>query len=460
MRTAGLVRLTVAAPRRRIDMALPEQSLVAEVLPGLLHHAGEGLADEAVGKGGWMLRRADGSPLELARTLGSHRVRDGEVLHLVPQSTDWPELEYDDVVDAIATGAGRTGRMWTPRHTRGAGLVLGAGSVMLVLVAVLRSGPPWDAATWWSLAVAALLLTAGTVISRALGDSSVGALLGSLALPFSVAGGALLLADDRSLGSLGTPHVLAGSAALLLAAVIGLLGIGDRPALFAGAVVAGLLGIGGGWLATTDSLEPYEAAAVVIGALLAFSTIFGPLSVRLGRVPMPVLPRNTADLVRDDPQAPREVIYHAVVRADALLTGLLLGASLVAVICHVLLVRSDRTSALWYVGVLTIGFLLRARLYPAVRHRLPLLAVGVAGAVALAAGPLMTGPQAGLATAGSVLLAVGGLIMLVGILTSTRPINPYLGRYGELLEVVVILAVVPICCAVLGLYSVLRGLGG
>ncbi|WP_375336785.1 EsaB/YukD family protein, partial [Amycolatopsis sp. SID8362] len=98
MQTAGLVRLTVATPHRRIDIALPEHAAVAEILPGLLARAGEGLADDGVPGGGWSLRRADGTAFDLDRTLGAHRVRDGEVLHLTPRRTDWPELEYDDLV--------------------------------------------------------------------------------------------------------------------------------------------------------------------------------------------------------------------------------------------------------------------------------------------------------------------------------------------------------------------------
>jgi ESX secretion system protein EccD len=189
--------------------------------------------------------------------------------------------------------------------------------------------------------------------------------------------------------------------------------------------------------------------------LLVFSPGFGPLSVRLGRVPMPVLPRTTADLVRDDPQAPRAVIYQAVVRADAFLTGLLAGSCVAAIVCEALLVHSGRPAAYWYVGVLAVGFLLRARLYPVVRHRIPVLAIGVAGLVALAVDPLMEVPQAG-----PVLLLTGALILAIGVIASTRPLSPYLGRYGELVEVFVILAVVPVCCAVLGLYAILRGLGG
>jgi hypothetical protein len=175
---------------------------------------------------------------------------------------------------------------------------------------------------------------------------------------------------------------------------------------------------------------------------------------------MPVLPRTTADLVRDDPQPPRPAVYQAVLRADAILTGLLLAAPVAVGLCIPLLVRAGSTSAFWYVVLLTVGFALRARLYPAVRHRVSLLVASLAGAAGLALGPLMAGPDRPLGTPTLVLLATAAVFVLAGLMTSTKPINPYLGRYAELLETVVILAAVPVCCAVLGLYGVLRGLGG
>ena len=92
MQTAGLIRITIAAPRRRIDMALPEHAAVAELLPGLLARAGEGLAEPGVAGGGWQLRRADGTPFDLNRTLGSHRVTDGEILYLAPARINCPSL--------------------------------------------------------------------------------------------------------------------------------------------------------------------------------------------------------------------------------------------------------------------------------------------------------------------------------------------------------------------------------
>lgn len=460
MNTTGLVRVTVAAPARRIDLALPERSPLAELLPGLLRHAGEDLADAAARAGGWVLRRPDGTVLEPARPLAAQRVRDGEILHLTHAHTDWPELEYDDLVDAIATGSARTGATWGPRHTRLAGLAVGALAIVLCLVAMLRSGPPWAGPAWWSLGATALLLCAALLLARAAGDTGVGAVTAAVALPFAFAGGGLVFAGDRELTELGAPHLLAASAGLLLAAVVALLGVVDRAALFVGAATAGVLGVAGGWLTTLDSLEPHETAAVLAGFALAFSPLLAPLSVRLARLPMPVLPRAAADLLRDDPQPPRSAVYAAVVRADGLLTGMIGGVTLVVVPCLVLLVRSDSTAAMVLVFVLTAGFLLRARLYPILRQRVPLLAAGLTGAVSLATDPLMADRTTLLSVAGPCLLVAGVVAALLGVVHSTREPSPYFGRYAEILEVLLVLAILPVTCSVLGLYGYVRGLGG
>ncbi|MFI9454030.1 type VII secretion integral membrane protein EccD [Amycolatopsis sp. NPDC052450] len=458
MQTAGLVRVTITTPHRRIDMALPEHASVAEILPGLLARAGEGMADDGVAGGGWQLRRADGSAFDPDRTLGAHRVRDGEILHLTPRRAEWPELEYDDLVDAIATGSG--GRAWGPRHTRRAGLAAGAAAALFGLVAVVRAGPPWTTPAAWALAVSALLLTAGVLLARALRDAGAGAVVAAVALPFAFAGGGLLLAGDDPIGTLSAGHLLLASAALLLAAVVGHLGVVAAPELFTGAATVGLLGVLGGWLATFDDLAGYRSAAVIGGGVLMLSTTFAPLALRLGRVPMPVLPRSTADLVRDDPQPPLELVHAAVARADALLTGMLGGAAIVVVYCQVQLIRSDSEAAVVLVALLAAGFLVRARLYPILRQRVPLLVTGIFGAGCLLAGPLMADRSLLLVLAGPLSLAVAAGVIASGVVLSTRAANPYLGRIAEYFEILLTIAVVPVACSVLGLYGYVRGLGG
>lgn len=460
MNITGLVRVTVAAPQRRMDLALPEQSSVAELVPGLLAKAGEHLADAGVPDGGWMLRRTDGSPLALGRSLGSHRVKDGEILHLVRREVDWPELEYDDLVDAVARGSSRLGSAWTAWHTRAAGLILAAAAVLVALLTVLRGGAPWAPPAGRLLLLAALLIAAAIVLARVVGDAGAGAIVGGLSLPFATTGGGLLLAGIAPAPAIGAPQLLAASAAVLVAAVACYVGVVDGAAFFAGAISVGVLGVIGGWVGTSDALGAAEVAAIVGSALFAFSPLLAPLAIRIGRLPMPILPRTTADLVRDDPLPPRRQIHSAVVRADGLLTGMLGGLLIAETTCLIALLRTENRSATILAALLTAGLLIRSRLYPIVKQRLMLLLPGLVGAAGLVIGPLshrygdpapVVVPLVGLVAAAAVFL---------GLRYSTKQPSPYLGRYAEIVEVLITLALIPVACAVLGLYGVFRGFGG
>ena len=55
----------------------------------------------------------------------------------------------------------------------------------------------------------------------------------------------------------------------------------------------------------------------------------------------------------------------------------------------------------------------------------------------------------------------GGITVAgAGVRFSLRPPSPYLGRGADLLDVLCVISVVPLGCAVLGLYGAVRGLGG
>ncbi|WP_433165232.1 type VII secretion integral membrane protein EccD [Kribbella sp. CA-247076] len=460
MNITGLLRVTIAAPQRRLDLALPEQASVAEVLPGVLTKAGEHLADEGVPVGGWVLRRADGAELTLGRSLGSHRIRDGEILHLVPRRLDWPELEYDDLVDAVAAGAGKLGARWSARHTRIAGLTGAALALFGVMVTVLRQGAPWPETATWLLLSAVLLTASGVTLARVVGDAGAGAFLGGSALPFAALGGALVFAGESGRPAIGAPHVLAAGTALMLVGIACYLGIVDSATLFAGATAAGLLGLVAGWVGTSDSLDGPDVAAVVGSAAFAFSPLFGQLALRIGRLPMPILPRTTADLVRDDPQPPRRQVYGAVVRADGLLTGMLAGMSVVLSSCMVLLTTDRSTSGTILTSLLTAGCLLRARIYPVVKQRLLLLVPGMTGLGCLVVGPLSSASSDPVPLVLPLMAVLAAATIFFGLRYSTRLPSPYLSRYAEILEVLVVLALVPLACAVLGLYAVVRGWGG
>ena len=456
----GLTKVIVAAPRRRLEVALPEHLPVAALLPTLLRQGGGDDAGDGLSSGGWVLRRSDGTPVDTARSLAAQAVHDGEVLHLQPRYAEWPELEYDDIVDAIAAGSRQGGPPWTRGATRLFGLAVTGLFLLLVPVAVLLTGGRWIWPATAALVLSALLAIGGIVLSRALADSVAGAVVGALALPNGLLGGLLVLGGSLPLREFGAPQVLTGSLTVLFLAVIEYFGVADLRRLFVAGIVAGAAGVLGAGLALT-SMHAEAAAAVVVTIFLIFSPAFPLLSVRLAKVPMPAVPRDADDLRATDAFPSLDRTMAQVAHSTELLSGALLGTGIVAAVGAVVLAASGMVSTLLLAAVVSAAFMLRARMLVAVRQRLALLVGGLVGLVAVALGVTVAMP--GWARFALVLpvLVVAAILTCAAALTySRRAPSPYLGRWGDIGDVVLTLAAGPIAAAVLGLFQVMRGLAG
>lgn len=474
--STGLARVTISAPQRRVDVALPEHLPLAELLPEVLRHAGEGLADDGEKHGGWLLRRTDGEPLAPGKALLPQGIRDGDVLHLVPARAQWPELEYDDVVEAIADGARRRGSAWAGRNTRIATLS-GAGGLLAVgLLAVIAGGPLWELGTFVALGAAVLLAIGAVVASRAYGDATAGAALGAYAMPFAFFGGALLVATGDPagvlgpVGWLGAPEALAGSVALLLIAVLGMVGVASGLRVFAAGASIGLLGALTALLGFL--LSAGGAAAVLMATLVCAIGLLPLLAIRFGKLPMPPITLPTGaeaaegftaaspsqSGVRERPDRGR--VFAAVARTEEMLTGMLVGHAVLAVAAALLLVADGGVGGRLMVAVSAAALLLRSRLFVTIRQRVPMVLAGVVSAVVLGVALLLRADETEL-----LLLTAGGLILglvtvAAGATYSKREPGPYLGRTADIVDTLMVVAVVPVACAVLGLYGRARGLVG
>jgi type VII secretion integral membrane protein EccD len=469
--TTGLARVTISAPERRVDVALPEHVPLAELLPEVLRHAGEGLADDGERHGGWVLRRTDGTALSGGQGLQTQGVRDGEVLHLVPARAQWPELEYDDVVEAIAEGARRRGAGWTGAHTLVVAIVAAGLGLAVALVAVLRAGPGM-AAMLAALGVAATLTLAGVIAARAYGEPLAGAALAAYSLPYAFVAGALLVATGDPNGPvpgvawIGAADLLVGSAALLLHGILGIVGVGAGRRVFAGAVTVGVLGALSalaGFVLSTQGV-----AAILVAVLVCGVGVLPLLAIRFGKLPMPpvTLPSGPAaaegftaapsgyDAARERPD--RGAVFAAVARTEEWLTGMLLGHAVLATVAAVVLVAAGGLAGRVLVGVAAAALLLRSRLFVTVRQRVPLLAGGLAGATVL--GGWLAADGGVPAVAAGFLAAL--VIITAGAAYAERAPGPYLGRAADLLDTVLVVSVVPVACAVLGLYGQARDLLG
>jgi type VII secretion integral membrane protein EccD len=454
-----LARVTVATPKRRIDVALPENALVAELLPHLLRHAGDELADDGEQHGGWTLRRATGAELDPLRNLAVQGVRDGELLNLVPRRMDWPELAYDDVVEIIASGARRTGRSWGAGATRRGGLVVGAVVLILGVFVVALTGPPWPLPAGCAIALACVLTLIGVVLSRAMSDAGAGGVVASCGLPYAFAGGLFAAAPaGADWHDLSAPSLLAGSAALIVFGVLGMTAVAATLRVFVAATGSGVAGLIGALLCLVG-MPPDGAIAVVLTLAIGLLPGYPLFAGWLGKLPVPVLPARPEEILTDRPTPSRDGVFAAVARANELLTGMLLAAAAVSLFCASVLAATGHVAGRVLAVTAAAAVLLRGRLFPTPQQRIPLLTSGIAIPVVLmfALGLHADRPAVWLVVL-LVFAAIAGLVLAAGLVYSKRPPSPRVGRLADIVDVLAIMALVPLACAVAGVFHSIQGL--
>ncbi len=456
-----LTRVTMVAPKTRVDLALPEDVPLADLLPTLLRFAGEDLAEEGANRGGWVLSRIGGRTLDSARTLSQLEVRDGELLQFTARDAVAPEPVFDDIVDAVATGTqGRRGR-WTLATSRRVGLVVATIALVFGALAALTAGPPQLPGALAALVLAVALIIAGTIFSRALGSSSSGTLFGLLALPYALVGGVLVLAGDRSLGELGAPHVVVGGAMLVVFGVFAAIAVSAHSEYFLAAAISGWTLTIGALITLLTGAGYAGIAAVMVAIALGATPALPNLSFRLARLPMPAVPTGPEDLKSEHETVDGTRVLLQTEYADRYLTGLLTASAAICVGGTAVLVADGSWSAGSLVVVVALVLLLRARVFGGLLARLPLLiagltALGLLGVGAAAAGGL--GIRLVGVLGAAVLLAV--CCCWYGLSQSDRRASPVWGRLLDVFEVLLIVSVVPLALGVLGVYTWIRGLAG
>jgi type VII secretion integral membrane protein EccD len=456
--TSGLARLTIRAPRRSLDLAIPYQVPLAELLPEVLRRSGEaGELDPGTATGAWVLRRGDGASLRGEAALAHQGVRDGDVLYLVPRNLTWPEPEYDDVIEEVAAAAKAHGRTWDGTATRVFALVA-AGLVLLTgLGTLLAVGPPRVIPGLAAAGVAVVLLAVGALLSRAFGDGVAGAAAGGMGLPYAAAAGALFAAGQTPGFGLGTDSLLVGSCALLFTAVVGAVAVGHGLRVFVAGGTLAVAGLVGAILRIW--LTAPRAGALVVVLLVAGIGLAPLVAVRLGRLPLPVVTASAA-LLNAEQRPTRPEVLAAVVRGDEILIGSLTGISVAAAGCMAVLTAAGGISSPLLAGFAAAALLLRARLFPAVAARLPLLIAGLAGlALTAAAAAAASGSATRLSAVAIAFAAVVALLATAATAHRRRTGgSPYLGRLGDILDVTTVVALAPVACAVLNIYAWVRGL--
>ncbi|MFF9076446.1 type VII secretion integral membrane protein EccD [Streptomyces sp. NPDC014735] len=458
----GLCRLTVRTPQRLLDLAVPADVPVADLLPTLLDHAGDGLAEQGIEHGGWVLQRLGEEPLDEESTPEALGLRDGETLHLRPRTETLPPIHFDDLVDGVATTMRERPHGWDNRTSRW--LLRGAAVVLLaagLLVLALPGGSaPLRAA--FAAGTALLVLLGAASAARAVGDAAAGAALGALVAPYLALAGALLPVGDADAGGqllgarlLAASAAAAGGAILAVAAVAAFV-----PLLLCAAVVAGAGAVWGVLMLTLD-VPAGHAASIVAVVAVVFGGLVPGVAFRLSGLRLPALPTNAEQLQEGIEPHPHQRVVGRTALAEEWMTALYTAVGLVcAGVLTALVLDDPGTSSLVTAGVLCLLLLLHARGIGNVWQRPAVLLPGLYGLVLMAvraAGESPAGQRPALLAG---LLAAAAVAAIASWTVPGRRLLPYWGRAADILHTLAAVALIPLSLWVLGVYGALRAVTG
>jgi type VII secretion integral membrane protein EccD len=459
---AELCRVTVVAPKRRIDISLPAHVPFAQLFPAILHYSGNQMADAGLAHGGWVLQRLDDAPLDGSVTPTQAGLRDGEVLYLRPGMSQLPELAFDDVPDVVATAIRDRRDRWRPEWTRSFALGVGAGGSGVAAAMLLLAGPSWIVPAACAGVIALLLVVAAVVTSRAAGDARAGTVLGFAAMPHAFLAGLFAPARDNAFGDFGALNVLAGFGALTLVAMIAAAAVTSGASVFWGTVVGGVLGaIGSGVALLFDNLDPAGIAAFVVVVAMMLTPLTPTLAFRFSKVTLPPVPQSADDLRRDTIMVDGQQVLSRTALADRFITGFNVGLGLTGFLGLLPSAFNDGWLGPVTAAVISLLMLLRSRLFRGRVQRLALLVPGMAGLGALAIGVALDGSMLMLIAAGLLpVLAFSVTVTAVGLWLPGRTPSPFWGRAGDILELLLLIALIPLAAGECGLFSFMRGLAG
>jgi type VII secretion integral membrane protein EccD len=459
--SADLCRLVVVGPERQVEIAVPSQVAVADLLPALLPHLGDRLSDAGLGHGGWVLQRLGEAPFDEEATVESLGLTDGAVVHLRPRADQIPPADFDDLADGLATGLRERAGAWRPEMARwaaagGFGVLVVAGAGMLAM-----AGPVLPRAIAGGI-LAILTLVGAYAFTSAFQDRLFGTIAACAGIGYAAMAAAI--APSIPAGSsplvLGPAQTLAAVAITIPAAVVAALVAGGNGPVFAGVVAAAASATVGAVLATLAGLTGERGAAVtaVLAVLLTFAVPRAAL--RLARIRIDPVPTKPEELQENiDPEPSTEVLRLAAV-ADRYMVGLTAGLAVTGLGSTVLLPTGGWAGPALAVLV-ALARLLLARAVTSAWQRLLLSAPAVFGLFLVAVsevGDLDILVRLVVLLAG--LPAVAAVLVTVALHLPDRRLMPIWGRIGDVVQLISIVALLPVLAGVLGLYGAARAMGG
>lgn len=432
-------RLTLVGSVRRSDVVVPSDEELAVLLPALLD-----LVEEPASSGAFALVRPTGDQLDVSLDAAALDLVDGEIVWIVRAEDAPPPAEIADVTEAAshtlseqaqrwgesarrATGAagvgllaGAAGLLTVTGSTAGAqstALALAAGAALLVILSASVTRSPWI-----SLAATAAALGLAPAIGLAVVAAWPPALSALLIAPLQVA----IMVGSVALGGQGIARRDRG---MLLGAVLGL--------LLTGTAIA---------LAYVDvAIESSAAVLTVVVVAL------------LGMLPWTALTaagvHQLDDAALEGSEPARQHVDRSLEQAYRALTWGTVAAitTIVWTIPTLLAPRSSWSTALACGAIVVVA--LRVRPLPLTAQAASLWG-GLCLAIAL--GAVVALPDRPITAAIVLAVAAIGVVWIVGLSPNAQQ-RARLRRWGDRLELLGVLVLIPSLLGVLGVYPLMLG---
>ncbi|NYI87770.1 type VII secretion integral membrane protein EccD [Amycolatopsis endophytica] len=449
--------MTVVAPRTRIDVALPADVAVADLMPMLLDMARETAPDGGARHGGWALAKLGDAPLDPSRTLASLGIVDGDLLQLRKRNENPPPPLYDDVVDAIADAQPDTFRPWTKETARRIGHIAGGLALFTAALALFMGGPFFGgnglAAALTAGVAAIACLAVGATLAKAYQAEATGVVIAAAGgLPFAFVAGFSAVP-----GMTVRANLLLASGLVVILAAVAIMVVGAGITTFIAAATAGVIGVIAFTVATLIAHPAAGIAAGTAAGSLALISLLPRATIWLAKLPLPHVPGTAEELKEDTTFPDYTEIERRTAVAHNYMTGLLIGCGSATAIAAIITATAPGVWGILTAAVATMVLLLRARSYANGSQAVALLTTGIVSGAGILIGWLGTqAPIGRLLWVFGALVIIGAGSLVVGVIFPNQRFSPPLRRTVEIFEAICIATVLPLALAVMDLYATLR----
>ena len=442
--SADLVRLTVSAGDRTMDLVLPSRLPLAEILPEVASLVGSLDAYEAYG--GYALVGADGHALDLDASFLAQGVHDGTVLTLVTGAEAEDKKVYDDVVEAVADAVEGLGAGWTAQNSRATTLGISALLLALGASALLLQRQGGLVVTIVAGVAAVLLLLAGAVFARVRVDTAAASVVLVAAALYAV-----VAALSAFTGDLRRLPLLVAGAALVAVGLISMALLRPHAWAFLPTVVLGVAGAAVGGILLGTTFDPNRVVAIVVVVAVILGSLipwFALSSARTMVTPMQSESEILGDPVPIDPDR----VTRGVDLAHDLVLGLSLSVALLVIIGAPAVVQLGWAGLgiVWAAGVVQM---MRTRQFLLARDVVVGLVGGALGIVAGTVTALVQHPGWGVVIGPVVGVAAAGVLVSLAL---PEKATVRRGRVLDVCEGLALFALLPLLVIALGLIASIK----